>query len=215
MPQDDGKIIRTSSEYPQQYVDNVADQVYHTSGVNKHVEQSAIYKDVPFNAQGGYKSLGIILNAQCDIEKYTDNNYMHIARIQPIAGAFGFWLEKAKKYTEDEILGDAPVALEKTKRPGVCKEFTRLYLRNKVVNYYFLPHLAGVIDASFVCCEITQCIQVKDIEKLEKVCVLKSPFREAVPVHYAAYIGRIGTPVFRENDLLATLNAICKIQPNK
>lgn len=214
MPQDDGKVTRTPSEYPQQYVDNVVEQVYNTGGVNQHVEQSAIYEDVPFDAQGGYKSLGIVLNAQCDIETTTDNSYMLVARIQPIAGVFGLWLEKAMKYTEDEILGATPVAPEKKKRRKVCEEFAKTYLRNKVVKYYFLPELPGVMFASFVCCEITQCIQVKEIEQLKKVCVLRSPFREAVPTHYSSFIGRVGTPVFQENDLLTTLDTICKIQPN-
>jgi len=214
MPKDDGKVIRIPSEYPLQYVDNVAGQVYKVDA-EPYVEQSALYEDVPFVAQDRFKSLGIVLSAQCDIERFTDNSYLLVARIQPIAGAFGLWLEEEKKYTEAEILGDAPVDPTKTKRQGVCKDFTKTYLRNKVVKYYFLPELPGVIKASFVCCEITQCIQVKDIEKLKKVCVLRSPFREAVPAHYAAYIGRVGTPVFREDDLLDTLYSICKIQESK
>lgn len=211
MSQDDGKVIRTPSEHPLQYVVNVADQVYKVDA-EPYVEQSAIYQDVPFVAQERFKSLGIVLSAQCDIERFTDNSYLLVARIQPIAGAFGLWLEEEKGYTEAEILGDTPVDPVKKKRRRVCEKFAKTYLRNKVVKYYFLPELLGVVDASFVCCEITQCIQVKEIEKLKKVCVLRSPFREAVPAHYAAYIGRVGTPVFKKDDLLATLDTICKIQ---
>lgn len=214
MPQDEGQKLRVPSAFPAQFIEKPAEEVYRTADVNEHVEQSAIYADVPFGAQGGYKSLGIVLTAQCDIERFTDDSYMLVARVQPIDGVFGLWLEKSLKYTEAEILGDVPVAAGKTERKRACEQFAVKYLRNRVVKYYFLPKLPDAIAASLVCCEITQCIQVKEIEQLRKVCVLCSPFREAVPVHYAAYIGRIGTPVFTDEQLMATLDSICKIQPS-
>ena len=198
MPQNDGRVTRTPSEHSQQYIESVADQVYKLD-VNEFAEQSAIYRDVPFNVLGDIKSLGIVLTAQCDIERWSGANYVLVARMAPVAAIFGYWLKTKMKYSEPEIMGEVPVAAEKSKRRKVCEAFIDKYMGNKTFQYYFLPGLNGHIDASFVCCEITQCVQIKHIEQLEKVCVLRSPFREAVPSYYSAFIGRIGTPPFHSN----------------
>ncbi len=211
MAQDEEQVVRTPTEHPLQIVENVTDQVYKTEA-NRFVEQSAVYSKVPFGALDNEECHGIVLTAQCDIEDYASSNYVLLARVAPIGEIFGHWLLTKNRYSEAEILGEVPVGDNKPQRKSVCHEFVSKYLNNKTFQYYFLPALADSLPPSFACFEITQCMRIGQIEQLEKVCVLRSPFREAVPSYYSACIGRVGTPVFTKEYLRQTLDAICRIQ---
>ena len=111
-----------------------------------------------------------------------------------------------------EILGIAAIGRDKAKRSSVLKSFIKTFLHNKSFEYYYLPALDDGFPDSFVCFEITECLPIRLLKPEGKLCVLRSPFREAVPAHYAAYIGRIGTPRFKDQFLTEMLGKICQLR---
>ncbi len=202
-------MTRTPSEHSILTVEDVT-QDFYLLDCNAHVEQSAIYGEVTFSALG-VASLGIVLTAQCDIEDAASTNYLLVARVVPMGMIFATWLER-KGYSEGEMRGDVPIGPERAKCNSLFREFSETYLRNKALKYYLLPALDGKFATSVISFEITQCTQIQSIERLPKLCVLRSPFREAVPAHYSAYIGRVGTPRLSDDYLRAEFNSFCKMK---
>ena len=200
----------TPSEHPLSIVENVRELVYLTD-FHDQIEQSAIYEDVHFSSVGE-KDFAIVLTSQCDIQGHSPNNYVLVARIVPVGEVFVYWLVEKNQYTEDEALGRIPVAKEKKRRSSLVKEFANTYLRNETFAYFFLPEIESKMDPSLICFEITECMILSKLQQHEKVAVLRSPFREAVPSHYSAYIGRTGTPSFDKRYLQEVVNHHCKVQ---
>ena len=118
-------------------------------------------------------------------------------------------------YTGKEIRGEIAIISGqfKKKRETWVQKFKNDYLSNNTHAFYFLPKLNTTLEEpSLVNFEVTSCVRGTDLEKLKKICVLKSPFREAVPAKYAAYIGRIGTPSCNESYLSQVASSVCKLR---
>jgi len=201
---------RLPSEYPFEFVEDVAQQVY-KSDYGPQVEQSAIFEGVHFDSIAE-SNLGIVLTSHCDIQRYSDSSYVLLARLAPVKEVFAYWLITDHDYSEEEALGEMPVAKGKKTRKEVCRIFLNSYLRNRTFRYFFLPELQGILDGSLICFEITTCIRLSRLSDLRKVCVLRSPFREAVAAHYSAYMGRVGTPALKEDVLHGCIESICRIR---
>lgn len=200
----------TPSQYPSPTVSNLADQVYMQPS-HGTVEQSAIYENVHFTSVDE-NCHAIVLTSQCDIQTADPSSYILIARIAPVACIFNWWLITQNGYTDEEVQGNVRTGGNKKKRKNVTKDFAGSYMRNQTFAYYFLPEIESRMPASFVCCDITECVRKDELEHHNKIAVLRSPFREAVPTHFAAYIGRIGTPSFGTDYLLAEVERVCKLQ---
>jgi hypothetical protein len=197
------------SEYPNLDITNAETQVYMSDG-HGAVEQSAIYKDVSFHCLGE-TSLGIVLTAQCDIARAKPASYLLLARLTSVERMFSYWAIEEKRLSEEEVDGSAAIATGKL-RKNLIREFVSKYMENKTFQYYYLPALPGKIPASLICCDVTVCVAVKSLQSQDKLCVLRSPFREAVPAYYAAYIGRVGTPQHQPDSLTSVVESICKVQ---
>lgn len=198
------------SEYPKEYIENYVEQIYKFD-CHQYVEQSAIYSDIYFHAKGENRP-GIILTPQCDIQKYTPENYILLAQLSPVVEIFLEWLVDKKKYSEDEVFGKITMDKNKPKRKGTIKEFVNEFLHNEKNSYFFLPGINGKFTHSFVCCDITECILIKDLNGKNKICVLRSPFREAIPSHFTSYICRVGIPRFKDDFLNDIVDQICRLR---
>lgn len=199
------------SEHPKQIIGPPFEEVYLTPSDPKFLpdtEQSAIYDDIHF-ACLNEKYKGIILTSECDLVQGTSDDYVLVARICPIGLIWAWWLKTKKGYSEKEILGEE--TLSKGKKKDILKDFN-YYIENRTHQYHFLPENSGVFDASFVCFDITECLQVKRFDPKKKICVLKSPFREAVPARYSAYIGRVGTAAIENSYKKRVLDSVCKLK---
>lgn len=207
-------MIKGPSEHPNLVVENPSQETYLTptnKTFHKEVEQSAIYSDIEFHCLKE-KSNGLILTSECDILHHTRDNYVLMARTCPVGEIFFYWLFTSKGYPEEEIAGKKPIGAELPKRKKIISEFTELYLKNKTFAYYFVPGCNGVLEPSFICFEITQSLPIKSLVPENKLCVLLSPFREAVPAHFSAYIGRVGTPSYKDSYLKELVDGICKMK---
>lgn len=200
----------TPSEHPEVSVTDAEKQVFFAESHDK-VEQSAIYSDIHFHCINE-KSPGIVLTSQCDIQRSEPNNYVLLARLVPVAEVFTYWLVTKHGYSEEVVFGEEPIPPGKSQRKSIIKEFTDIYLKNKTVAYYYLPAFRTSLSDSFVCCEITVCVAIKELDTKQKLCVLRSPFREAVPSFYSAYIGRIGTAQHKVEALYGILDKACKLR---
>ncbi len=200
------------SEHPKQIIVPPFDEVYLTPSDPKFLpetEQSAIYDDIHFNCLSE-NCKGIILTSECDLVQGSPDDYVLVARICPIGLIWAWWLKTKKDYSDNEIIGEEP--LSRGKRKDILEEFSKYYINNRTHQYHFLPENSGAIDASFICFELTECMQVKNFDPSKKICVLKSPFREAVPTRYSAYIGRIGTSAIDNSYKKTALDSVCKLK---
>lgn len=198
------------SQHSFETITHPVNQVYNFN-CHGQIEQSAIYLNVSFECVNE-NSPAIILSSQCDLMPHSPQSYILLARLVPVAEIFLYWLESMNDYSEDEIFGNIPIASNKKKRKGIILDFCKMYLRGHTFGYYYLPEIEGKIEHSLVCFEITKCVSMQEIDDKEKLCVLKSPFREAVPARFAAYMGRIGTPQYQEEYLRTLMDNICQMK---
>jgi hypothetical protein len=183
-------MILTPSEHPHLIIKDPPREFY-ISPLHSEVEQSAIYQEVNFDCIRE-KCLGIVLTSQCDISFSHPLAYILLARIAPVLEIYFLWLIENKKISDTEI-----EKAREEENDGMilkyAKDFTNSYLKNKKYQYHFLPALPDYFDDSLVCFDLTTCVKRRDLKSDNKICVLQSPFREAVPTRYSAYAGRIGT----------------------
>ena len=66
--------------------------------------------------------------------------------------------------------------------------------KQKLPRFHWLIAADGVGHPLVLDFQNVTSLPMGDLEPLEKVAVLRSPFREEVPARYAAYMGRVGTP---------------------
>lgn len=183
---------------------------FYLNNFHNNVEQSAIYRDVHFSSVNE-SDFAIVLTSQCDIQEHRPNNYVLLARIVPIGEVFVFWLIEKYGYTDDEATGKVSVQNGKAQRKSLAKVFADSYLRNETFAYHYLPKNESVLPPSLICFEITECISISNLLKHKKVAVPHSPYREAIPAHFSAYIGRIGTPPNDKESLRKIVYVSCKI----
>lgn len=203
-------MILLPSEHPTEILQNPSGEVY-LPDFHEHVEQSAIYEKIRFTAVGE-EDAGIVLTSQCDIQDSDESSYVLVARITSVGELLLYWLVEKNKYTEAQALGKEAIPKDRKQRNSLVKDFTEAYLKNKTFQYHFLPEIPEKMKASLICFDITQCMTVKELTALNKVAVLKSPFRESVPAHFSAFIGRIGTPAIDHDYLIEVVSKQCSIK---
>lgn len=153
------------------------------------VEQSAIYKGVHFSCINE-EIFGIVVTPACDIY-WKKAQYVKMAGILPAEQVFFAWLEK-NGCTRDEIGGI--VAVRSKKRfNNLHNNFAEWYIGNREIRYHFLPSYQDILPHSFVDFQLVESLYPDSTKKLEKIAVLKSRWKEAIPARYASYCGRIGT----------------------
>jgi len=169
-------------------------EIYENS-FDADVEQSTIYKGVYFSCIKE-KIFGIVLTPACDIY-WQKANYIKIAGLLPAEQIFEQWLLKNGR-TPLEIAGVDPLPSEKRVR-NIHGAFVKDYIANREIRYHFLPSHKNIFPHSFVDFQLVESFEPDYIKKLEKIAVLKSPWRESIPARYAAYCGRLGTKTYSEN----------------
>lgn len=198
------------SEHPAEILRNPPDEFY-IPDAHGRIEQSAIYTGVSFSAIGE-KDNAIVLTSQCDIQGSSANEFVLLARVISLEEFILFYLVEQNNYTEEEALGERAIESGKKKtRKTIISNLMSSYMKNQVFQYYFIPALNGVLEPSMITFDVTQCISIGNLETHSKVAVPRSPFREAVPSHYSAYIGRIGTPRLDKDYLKSVVESGCKI----
>jgi hypothetical protein len=184
---------------------NIPDEeIYDTIFPANTIQQSSIYRGIHFTSIN-YTGLGIVLTPECDILNKKKANTVLMAQILPAEQILNYFLEEDKNANLEHVMDQLEKSKEKAKLSGLLKEFSDLYLKNRTFSYYFLPKLQASFGHSLVHFPITQNVPTSDLVDQNKICLLKSPFRAAVPVHYATYIGRIGTPDFKDDFFLEVM----------
>lgn len=158
-------------------------------------EQSAIYKGVRFTCITA-EMFGIVVTPACDIY-WKKAQYVKIAGILPVEQVFFAWLEK-NGCTPEQIAGITRLP-SKTKVDKLHNRFAEWYIKNREIRYHFLPSCQDIFPHSFVDFQLVESFYPDTIRKLEKITVLKSPWRESIPARYASYCGRIGTKEYSKN----------------
>lgn len=161
------------------------------------IEQSAIYSDVLFECVRE-KLPAIVLTPQCSILHPRGELLLTVSGVFPAAIVFEQFLKK-KDLPEVQIAGLEPAP----KKPyeGFSKEFKQYYLKNRVLEFHFLPAYKNTLPHSFVDFRIVKTLEAKELTRRKKIAVLKPPWRECVPSRYAAYSLRVGVREFAD-DLL-------------
>lgn len=173
------------------------------------VEQSAIYSDVDFRVIDE-KGAGIVLTPECDIQQQKVETVL-LARIVPLVDILEYWLVK-KGLSHGVISGLEPLPDTGPRRKGLVKEFSKIYMTNRALQYFFLPGLDEVLDDSFVCYDITVTTKIDILaSENKKLALLRSPFKEAVPVHFAAFMGRVGLPAVSNETLEEVVSTACRL----
>lgn len=179
------------------------DELY-ADGFDSSIEQSAIYNQVFFECVG--KELpAIILTPQCEIAHPGTELLVTVAGIFPASQLFERFLQ------ENGVKLGQIIGKETTPRKlyeGIVKNFKKQYLANRVLEYHFLPKYKDKLENSFIDFSIVKTIHAKELRDMQKIAVLKSPWRESMPSRYAAYSLRIGVPDFRAELLEAVIGEI-------
>lgn len=188
-----------------------SDSIYRNS-IHDKVEQSAIYSNILFQSIPE-KSNGIVLTCQCDFIGDNKTDYVLLARVADLEMFFYYWLS-LNRYPGKVIAGEKPIPEKLKNRDNILQMFVNRYMMNKTYGYYFLPKLNNKLSNSLITFDTTTCISVDKLKPGNKICVLKSPFRECVPAKYGAFIGRIGTPDYPKKFLRDIADSICKLRDN-
>lgn len=196
------------SEHPAEVLANPPEEFYFPKR-HDNIEQSAIYKDVHFSVIEEQDN-AIVLTSQCDIEGSSPSKYVLVARVITVEEFILLYLHQ-NGYTDEEALGESAVRKEKKKRQGIINNLMSSYMKNDTFQYFFIPALKDILEPSMITFDVTQCISIQNIEAQAKMAVPRSPFREAIPSHYSAYIGRIGTPPLDKEYLKSVVESGCKI----
>lgn len=82
-------------------------------------------------------------------------------------------------------------------KANVAKERLKEILENRGSNerYVYLPKLLDVVPHGLLDLQMVQPFSYEDVEKMERIACLDSPFAEFLVARIARYFGRIGTPV--------------------
>ena len=200
---------RLPSEHFYEIVSNPSEEIFNVR-CNEWVEQSAIYSNIYFRCLN-MRWPGIVLTSQCDIEDAERGTFVLLALITSVEFLFHIYLDLSG-YTDKEITGIEPIASGKKKRKEILNNFKSSYLEGKAKGYYYLPLPIEGLEHSCIHFDTTQCLSLGRLESQKKECVLRSPFREAIPAKFAAYIGRIGTARFEDDYFSDIMDGIYKMQ---
>lgn len=175
---------------------------------NDKIEQSAIYNQILFECVG-QELPAIVLTPQCDVFHPKGELLLTVSGIFPASIVFEQFLRK-KGLPQDQIVGSEPTPQSKYK--GFPKEFKDYYLKNRVLEFHFLPAYKDKLSYSFVDFRVVKTLLPEELDHKNKITVLKSPWRECVPSRYAAYSLRVGVKAFADNFLEDVLKDISTLQ---
>ncbi|MGB2989575.1 MAG: hypothetical protein WBC98_06415, partial [Candidatus Zixiibacteriota bacterium] len=99
-----------------------------------------------------------------------------------------------KLLPEDQIVGSEPAPKKAYK--AFSNEFKKYYLKNRVLEFHFLPSYKDKLPHSFVDFKIVKTLGGEELNGKKKIAQLKPPWRECVPSRYAAYSLRVGVKEF-------------------
>lgn len=204
-------MSNTPSEHPNDVLSDPSRDFYLPSTrLHQRIEQSAIYADIQFDSIGEPDN-AILLTSQCDIGFASSNELVLLARVISLEEFILYYLMEKNSYSEEEALGTKPVTVPKKRREMVINNLLSSYMKNDTFQYYFIPALNGVLEPSMITFDVVQCKRVESLQSVKKIAVPVSPFREAIPTRYSAYIGRIGTPSLDKSYLRKVVEDGCLV----
>jgi hypothetical protein len=168
------------------------------------IEQSAIYNQVFFECVG-QNLPAIVLTPRCDILHPRGELLLTVSGVFPASIVFEEFLRK-KGLREDQIAGLEPTP--KSNYRGFPKEFKDYYLKNRTLEFHFLPAYKDKLPHSFVDFRVVKTLLSQELDDKNKIAVLISPWRESVPARYAAYSLRVGVADFATEFLEAVIGEI-------
>jgi hypothetical protein len=71
----------------------------------------------------------------------------------------------------------------------------------RAARYHFLPPIPGTKSPLILDFQLVQSASVPEIANTPVIAELASPYREQVPARYVAYMGRVGTPDYEQQDV--------------
>lgn len=164
------------------------------------ITQGSIVDGVDFGFQEN--PLGIVLSNACDFL----NDKIGFVIIACLVPAKNVLLES--KEFKNKIEGVDEDKRISNKKWGKLKPFFDDYILNKGVTRYFFINPDPVLDAPFLFVDFQHIVSIPftNINNLENIAQLNSPFREQMMVQFASYTARI--PIDRMKDTTKIVNAL-------
>jgi len=183
------------------------DEIYEDE-FDDRIEQSAIYKEVFFPCIKK-TIVGIVLTPVCDI--YQDKaDFIRMAGFIPAELIFEKWLQKKYAYTDEQIAGITPLK-NKKKVSNTHTSFVNDLLKQREIRYHFISSCRDEFPHSFVDFQLVESLPLSDVNKSNKVAVMKSPWKQSVLARYAAYCGRVGTKEYSTSLTDLIMNRISRL----
>ncbi len=163
------------------------------SEASESITQGSIVDGVDFGF-GENNPLGIILSNACDFL----NDKMGFVLIASLVSAKDVILDSKEFKNKVEGVGEDH-KLSKTKW-GKVKPFLDDYILNKGVSRYYYINMEPVLESPSLFVDFQHIVSIPydQINELDNVAQLNSPYREQMMVQFASYTARI--PIDRIND---------------
>ena len=153
--------------------------------------------------------VGIVLTPVCDI--YQDKaDFIRMAGFIPAELIFEKWLQKKYAYTGEQIAGITPLK-NKKKVSNTHTSFVNDLLKQREIRYHFISSCRDEFPHSFVDFQLVESLPLSDVNKSNKVAVMKSPWKQSVLARYAAYCGRVGTKEYSTSLTDLIMNRISRL----
>ena len=193
----DEKITKSS----QLYKNNCDDEI----------KQCCILKNVIFHAYNKEFN-GITLTPICDI--YNGKaDYLVIAQLILLKDFYEIFLFQ-KGLNAEQVCGRETVSEKKFNK--TYTNFKKDFLKNNVYRFYFLPKNEWRLQHSIIDFNLVESIIVEDFKNYEKICEIKSPWKEDIVASYTSYCVRIGTYEYSNEFLEEVMSDISQLkQKNK
>lgn len=168
----------------------------YTETVPTKIDQSTILRNVYFYGIDEL-CIGLVLTPTCDFAQ----NKVELVQVCALIPAWDFIREMLqtdwKNFNSDKKIKDIQ---------GKVKELIRL----RFPRYHWFAPLPNTTIPLIGDFQNVTSLPFLELEKLEIIAELISPYREQVPARYAAYMGRVGTPDFSDNNIQEWLEASVK-----
>ena len=146
-------------------------------------------------------NLGLVLTPACDFEQ----RKVELVQLCLLRDAFQTiealirwdWKGMGLVNAEGNLI---PGPLGKTKEKDLSSSLRQL-IHQRFPRYHWLPPLQGSQRPIIADFQVVASLHHEELESTNIVAALESPFREAVPARYAAYMGRVGTPDYSQADI--------------
>ncbi len=164
----------------------------YTSNLPSRIDQSVVLRDIYFYGLDR-KEFGFVLTPTptCDFAQ-DKAELIHLCAMFTAASV----IEQLRKTTWEKLA------------PKELKNQIKQFITQRLPRYHFFAPLPGMVVPLLADFQVITSLPLRELESLEIVAELESPFREQVPARYAAYMGRVGTPDFLAEDAAKWLNFI-------